>query len=246
MSTLAERIAAKKAAATAVSQPPVPTMEQAVAAGDAIIAAEQAQPAKPLTFAEKLALKRAAESAIPVPNMPSQAPAVAVSQPAEQKVSPIAATEPEPEAPVDTSKMSFAEKLALKKASIGAVQQGPAAQKQAVSTREFSIDPERLPEDSEVAQALMDISKRIFDLEELMDEDLSRSMSELKDALRKNPAASELILDEDVGKMVSSLRRMRHLSTVGKEKKPAGSKTKPKAKEVALTPEQLAQAWDEL
>jgi len=228
MSTLAERIAAKRAAASAPAQTEAPTeaKQEPVQAEDA---------AKALTFAEKLALKRG------VPAAP--APVAEQKVEAQEEVGPLGAATEEPSKP-----LSFAEKLALKKTAIAAAGSSPMAQTAAKPVREFYMDPERLPDDPETAQGLMDISKRIFDLEELIDDDLARSMSELKDALRKNPAAAELILDEDVGKMVSSLRRMRHLSVTAatKEKKSAGTKTKPKAKDVALTADEIAKAFDEL
>ena len=241
MSSLTERIAARKAAEEAAKNAapaPAPTPVPATAAAPVAEAAPQVASNKPMTFAEKLAAKRAAEQHIPIPQVAAPA-----QEAAPEKVSPIAASEPA----VDTSKMSFSEKLALKNAAIKAAQSGAVAQEAAKATREFQIDPERLPEDPEVAQAFVDISRRIFELEDLIDDDLANAMTSLKDALRKNPSACELLLDEDVGKMTAGLRRKCHLDRVSsKENKKPGAKTKPKAKEVALTPEQLEAAWDEL
>jgi hypothetical protein len=176
-----------------------------------------------MTFAEKLAAKKAATAAVPLPVVEAPAPA-----PVEQKA------EEKPVGP-----LSFADKIAAKKAAIAQAVATPQPEQ-----KPFVMDPDRLPEDPALAQDFMDISKRIYELESLMEDDLKSSMSELKAALKKNPAASELLLHEDIGKMVAALYKMRNITMVTAEKKPSAKK--PKAKEVALTAEQIAAAWDEL
>lgn len=165
-----------------------------------------------------------------------------------KEVSMIAATLEEPvkqesRKPEEPQKpLTFAEKMALRKAQVQAAQNQPPKEKPALV-----IDPSELPSDPADAQAFIDIKTRIHNLEDLMDDDLRNAMSELKQALKKNPNASELLLDSDVGKMVTSLRRMAHVAVVAaKEPKKPGRKTTPKAKDVQLTPEEVEAAFNEL
>lgn len=154
----------------------------------------------------------------------------------EQPVSPLQAEEPQaPEKP-----LTFAEKLALKRQEAAA-----AAPIKEAAKPVALIDPARLPDDPQTGQALSDIDRRIKELENLMDDDLRHAMGELKQALKQNPSAAELILDEDVGKMVSALRRMRQLAVVNTPKT-TKAKTKPKTKEVQFSKEELEAAWNEL
>lgn len=170
------------------------------------------------------------------------------SKPVEQPVSMIAAAEPvaeqPPTAPAEPPKvLTFAEKLALKKQGIQQAQATPAPKAPALV-----IDPSTLPEDSEQAQAYVDIKNKIHALESAFDDDLRGAMKELKEALKKNPAASELLLDSDVGKMVIALRRMTHVEiAAAKEPKKPGRKSSPKAKDVQLTAEEIERVFaDEL
>ena len=160
-----------------------------------------------------------------------------------KEVSMIAATLEETAKPAEPQKpLTFAEKMALRKAQVQAAQKQPPKEKPALV-----IDPSELPSDPADAQAFVDIKTRIHNLEDLMDDDLKNAMTELKQALKKNPNASELLLDSDVGKMVTSLRRMAHVAVVAaKEPKKPGRKTTPKAKDVQLTAEQVNAAFDEL
>ena len=160
-----------------------------------------------------------------------------------KEVSMIAAAVEETAKPAEPQKpLTFAEKMALRKAQVQAAQKQPPKEKPALV-----IDPSELPSDPADAQAFVDIKTRIHNLEDLMDDDLKNAMTELKQALKKNPNASELLLDSDVGKMVTSLRRMAHVAVVAaKEPKKPGRKTTPKAKDVQLTPEQVNAAFDEL
>lgn len=204
-----------------------------------------------MNLKEMLAAKKAAAAA-----QATLAPTTVVeSKPAEQPakqpaVSMIAAADPEPapvipvNPPVQQEKvLTFAEKLALKKQGIQQAQTAPPPAKPALV-----IDPASLPEDPEQAQAYVDIKNKIHALESAFDDDLRNAMSELKQALKKNPAASELLLDSDVGKMVIALRRMTHVEiTAAKEPKKPGRKSAPKAKDVQLTAEEIERVFaDEL
>ncbi len=151
--------------------------------------------------------------------------------------------EAEVAAPVEGKTLSFAEKMALKKQQIAAAQSAPPVKAEAKPAVE--IDPNSIPEDPLDAQAYVDIKTRIIKLEDMMEDDLKGAMTELKAALKKNPNAALLMLDTDVGKMVSALRRITHVAQVEAEtgKKPG---RKAKAAEVKLTADQIAAAFEEL
>lgn len=218
---LAEILAKKKAAAETAApveeQKPVEEKTQAVPAPVAAASAE-----KPLTFAEKMALKKQQAAA------PAPAPAV----------SPIAAMEEKPVAATPSAPLSFADKLRAQKEAVKAAQ--------TVVQEKTEIDPERIPADPDEAQSFVDIVTKINDLKSLMEDDLKEGMSALKAAIKKNPSAADLLLDEELGLMVVALRRMRGITITEatKEKKPGAKK--PKAKEVALSAEELEAAWSEL
>ena len=161
---------------------------------------------------------------------------------AEKEAAPISplAVEPEPKA---EKPLTFAEKLALKRQGV--------SQAQAVVQKEskpVEIDPALIPEDAADAQAYVDIKTKIHELENKFDDDLKGAMSELKQALKKNPNATELMLDADIGKMVTALRRMTHVAQVEATTKTKTGKTKaaPKAKDVVLTKEEIEAAFDDL
>lgn len=139
--------------------------------------------------------------------------------------------------------LSFAEKMALKKAQIAGAQATP----QAPEPKKAVIDPAMIPEDPVDAQAYVDIKQRIETLEGLFEDDLKSAMSELKAALKKNPNAAELMLDTDVGKMVMALRKITHTAQVQAEEGAKKTKGKAaKAKDVVLTKEQLEAAFNDL
>lgn len=204
-------------------------LKQSTATAPATEQAEQAPKQaeeKPLSFAERLALKNKAAE---------------VAEQSSDNVLDSVLLPPVQSAPAT---MSFAEKMRAQSSAIKQTQEAAKKEKPPLV-----IEPSRLPDDPSVAQALVDISTRIHELDELIDEDLKGAMSELKKALLDNPSACELLLDSDIGNMVASLRRMEHLASyAAKQAKPAakGSKTKPKSKDVELSAEQLAQVWEEL
>lgn len=99
-------------------------------------------------------------------------------------------------------------------------------------------------EDDTEAQAYTDIALKINALKySSTGDDLSNAMNTLTAALHKNPSASMLLLDPDIGQMTLAIRRL-----VGDEleEAKAGKKDKkPKAaKQIELTPERLAKQFD--
>lgn len=219
-----EILAAKKAAEAAAAANKQPTETVTVRVDKETAAAVQANPEGAVKALEQAVAEQAATVSMI---------AAVVEEPVKQE----AAKPEEPQKP-----LTFAEKMALRKAQVQAAQNQPPKEKPALV-----IDPSELPSDPADAQAFVDIKTRIHNLEDLMDDDLKNAMAELKQALKKNPNASELLLDSDVGKMVTSLRRMAHVAVVAaKEPKKPGRKTTPKAKDVQLTPEQVEAAFNEL
>lgn len=234
---LAEILAKKKAAAEAAATSQTSTVQQAAPVEEQKPVEEKTQAApapaasaeKPLTFAEKMALKKQQAAAQEAP-APAPAPTPAVS--------PIAAMEEKPVAAAPSAPLSFADKLRAQKEAVKAAQ--------TVVQEKVEIDPERIPADPDEAQSFVDIVTKINDLKSLMEDDLKEGMSALKAAIKKNPSAADLLLDEELGLMVVALRRMRGITITEatKEKKPGAKK--PKAKEVALSAEELEAAWSEL
>lgn len=195
MTSLAERIAARKAAAAAELQTQAPSPQPAATL----------PPATSPALAAILAKRQAAMT---------QSSPVALELPAQIKVAPA------PEAvaqPVETVVQVVAD---------------------------IPVEPES--EQDLMEQHYADIKARIDSLSALSLEDTVTAMSKLKAALKANPAACTLMLDEDLGLMTIALRRITHSQMVEAEEEKTKGK-KPKAtKVVALTQEQIAAAWDEL
>lgn len=211
---------------------------------------------------ELLAAKKAAAAAAEAPAQPAPAPAKTevVTPPAPVKAEP--APEPAPQKP-----MSFAEKMALKKkqaeAAVSAPTSAPSSALAALDIEDtivqeaptVTLSPDQLSviqeeEDSELAQAYSDLALTINKLKYTDDgDDLTNAMTELKKALKKNPSASMLLLDTDIGQMTLALRRYTGLaiSDAKESKEKAKPGRKPvKASNVPLTPEQIAAALDDM
>jgi len=103
-------------------------------------------------------------------------------------------------------------------------------------------------EDDTEAQAYTDIALKINALRySATGNDLSKAMDNLTAALHKNPSASMLLLDPDIGQMTLAIRRL-----VGDELEEAaaakagkaGKKAKAASKQIELTPERLAKQFD--
>lgn len=71
-----------------------------------------------------------------------------------------------------------------------------------------TIGQEEAEISGETKQALDNIRQKIFDMQEMNNGELNGAMSTLREMLRANPAACSLMLPEDVGLMVRSLRKM--------------------------------------
>ena len=198
-----------------------------------------------MSLADILAKKKAAAAAASAPTVSTVTAAATIEQ-------------PKAEAPAVVSKpLTFAEKMALKKASAVAVekkevQEVPALAALSSITERITKTPSApkdipiVTDDADLQQKYADIRIKIDDLENRMGEDLKTAMTTLKKALMANPAACEIMLDEDIGEMVKALRRMT-MQDVIETKETGGGKKKPKAKTMAdLTPEMLAQGLAEL
>lgn len=96
----------------------------------------------------------------------------------------------------------------------------------------------------EVSQAAADIIPRIRELETLSGEALEKEMQLLKGALLENPSAADLMLPEDIGMMVTALRKVTGQSIADATKEKAAGGTRKKSK--ALSAEEMAAAFDEL
>lgn len=59
-----------------------------------------------------------------------------------------------------------------------------------------------------------EISQRISLLNALSEADLANEMRELKTALKENPSACALMMDEDIGLLVEALRKLTHKAIV--------------------------------
>ena len=94
-------------------------------------------------------------------------------------------------------------------------------------------------------QVYSEISQRIKTLEAMSGDDLKNEMMNLKKALLENPQACMLLLPDEIGSMVSSLRKITGIAIAT-----ASAKTKTKTGEKKttakkMTPEELAAALDD-
>lgn len=93
--------------------------------------------------------------------------------------------------------------------------------------------------DKEIASEL---SQRIALLCDIDGVDLKTEMQSLKAAILENPQATSLLLDEDVGKLVSALRKITGVA-ISQASTPKARTAKPKPK--ALTAAELAKALED-
>lgn len=166
----------------------------------------------------------------------------------------------EPAPPPKT--MTFAEKMALKRKEVEAkneiqtgqlLQQETSSEQKPVEVIKLSKEQEENLieiEDSEMAQAYSDIALKINYLSTTSSgESLGNAMADLKKALHKNPSASMMLLDTDIGQMTIALRRYTHVelaeSAEAKGEKKAAKKYG-KATNIVLTPELLALQFSDL
>ena len=203
------------------------------------------------------------------------AAAAAAAAPVEKKEDPIVSVvnamvaeipqQLEAPAPVEApaKPLTFAEKMALKRAQqatapapaptvvspISLPELSETSEKEEEEKKEEAedyIDPANLPSDPAVANAFIDIVRKARKLRTLMGDALENGMKDLKKALKENPAACELMLDEDLGRMVVALRRMKgeQLAEATSGKKATGKKNT--AKETKLTREEIEAAMAEI
>ena len=93
-------------------------------------------------------------------------------------------------------------------------------------------------------QAYSEISQRIKALESLSGDDLKNEMINLKKALLENPQACMLLLPEEIGSMVSHLRKITGIAIAtasAKTKKAPGEKKASKK----MTAQELADALND-
>ena len=93
-------------------------------------------------------------------------------------------------------------------------------------------------------QIYSEISQRIKQLEELSGDDLKNEMMNLKKALLENPQACMLLLPEEIGSMVSSLRKITGIAIATASAK-TSKKKEPKASAKKMTAEELAAAIED-
>ena len=91
-------------------------------------------------------------------------------------------------------------------------------------------------------QVCSDITLKIRNLESLSGDELKSEMSALKVAIMENPQACALLLPEDIGIMVSSLRKIVGTAIVAASTKKTSAK-KPSTKK--MTAAELAAALDD-
>jgi hypothetical protein len=84
---------------------------------------------------------------------------------------------------------------------------------------------------TDINQIHSEIATRIRLLNEMSEASLRDEMRELKTALKENPSACALLMDEDIGLLVSNLRRLTKKEITEADSKP---KRTAKAKEPAV------------
>lgn len=141
--------------------------------------------------------------------------AAGISTPAPTQLVPEVKKEEVPSKP-----LNFMEQLAAKAAakSVEAVVNAPVGMPEiapipkvitaANLANKNTIGQEEAEISGETKQALDNIRQKIFDMQEMNNGELNGAMSTLREMLRANPAACSLMLPEDVGLMVRSLRKM--------------------------------------
>lgn len=93
-------------------------------------------------------------------------------------------------------------------------------------------------------QVASEISQRIAQLEGMLPENLKSEMVELKKALLENPAACLLLKDEDIGALVTHLRKLTNTAIISAA---AGKTTAKKEKAVKpMNAVDLAKALNEV
>jgi hypothetical protein len=196
MSTLFEKIAAKKAAALLAEQEMAPLQE--------VKKMEEApkEEGKPLSFAEKMALKKMQATA---------------STSTENIATAAIVKNTETTTTMQLSSASL-EKAQIPAEVVVAIVASVAEEEDHTAEVESAS-----PEDQ---QAYYDIKAKINLLSDMSEANLPGAMKELKTALLKNPQACYLILPQDIGQMVIALRAMKNEAIVDATKTPKEKKAK--------------------
>lgn len=92
-------------------------------------------------------------------------------------------------------------------------------------------------------QTAKEIQERILQLENLIGEDLKNEMAALKVAILENPSASALLLPQDIGMLVSALRKITGTAIASASAKKREPK-EPKAIAKKMTAAEIAAALD--
>ena len=259
MATLKEMIAAKKAAAAQLV--PIPSGNESVIIDvgpeptDAMITGKTSQ--------EAFDRARDASISASMQTKPNYLAAMGLESPSPTAVAIDTSAELEAKVTAPIKPMTFAEKMALKKASVEKAtnekqsdqqaQQTAIVEQKPVETNKLSKEQEENLseiEDAEMAQAYSDIALKINSLSFASSgEPLGNAMADLKKALHKNPSASMMLLDTDIGQMTIALRRYTHVEMAAQTEDKAEKKATKKAGKavnVVLTPEMLALQFSDL
>lgn len=260
MSTLAEKIAAKRALAMQAAPSPAADIvdsaldmishivETAIKKEETAIQAEPVPTGKPLTFMEQMALKKAAKVSTSTPESVSAQPVKSLETP-QQELAAIVSTHwkqtstTKAEQAINPSVLApIVEKFSL--ISVGNTE--PSNVGILANIAKVQEEPDFTDVPIVDQQAYRDIKAKLDLLEDMSEVNLKDAMSDLKKSLLKNPQACYLILPQEVGQMVIALRRMKNedVVTAEKVKKEPGAK-KAKASK-ALTADEIATAFDEL
>jgi ATP adenylyltransferase/5',5'''-P-1,P-4-tetraphosphate phosphorylase II len=94
-------------------------------------------------------------------------------------------------------------------------------------------------------ETISEISKRIEMLNAMSEADLKTEMTSLKQALKENPAACALMKDEDVGLLVTALRKLTNKAITETEKPKRGTAASKAPAVKKLTAAELAAALED-
>lgn len=232
------------------------------------------------TLQEIMAKKKAeAAAATTAPQAPTPAPTPAPTKAPEMLAVLEEANKEEEkklETPLATTKpLSFAEKMALKRAQDAAAQNtsspatatsttatespkaeapitspAPSAEMRESPAANIPVSNDtttpKQDADPETAQAYADIAARIKALNDLSDTPLENAMKELKKALMANPNAVSLMLDTDYGQMVIALRRLTKQDQIEAEADKKKGGNGRKKKVDFTNPDEVQAVFDEL
>lgn len=216
--------------------------------------------------AKKKASQEAAEAAL----QNGAVQVVTVTHPALDKIEASPNTQIMPEPVISDAKrmLTFAEKMALRKASTEVIAEVVAetkvnptlpeafqakVQDKIVAVLKDAREQEDMQREEyqqaseETRKSYKDIRNLVDSLSGVEDDSLADAMTDLKKSLIQNPSACMLMLDQEIGSMTIALRRLTQEALVASIKEPKEKKVaKDKVMKLNLTPEQMQRALDEL